>query len=159
MHKFIVFWNHQWSYIKTKLWLSKISCWNPTTILQLPNINSVGLEAVVQNFSDFRSLRANFFSLNSTFCVAVCKGTSFQIRTLLREEILNSSLTSTYDKEDLEYLSSLTVVQAVQYIKGNSPLIWVSAFFIHDFPNLDLTRHPLIASRSPLTHILLFLLL
>ncbi|EYB90699.1 hypothetical protein Y032_0215g2352 [Ancylostoma ceylanicum] len=49
-----------------------------------------------------------------------------EIRTLLREEILNSSLTSTYGKEDLEYLSSLTVVQAVQYIKGNSPLIWVS---------------------------------
>ncbi|KHJ80915.1 hypothetical protein OESDEN_19405 [Oesophagostomum dentatum] len=50
----------------------------------------------------------------------------FQIKSLLREEILNSSLAATYDVKDLEYLSSLTVVQAVQYIKGNSPLIWVS---------------------------------
>ncbi|WKX91701.1 hypothetical protein Q1695_010044 [Nippostrongylus brasiliensis] len=49
-----------------------------------------------------------------------------EIRELLREEILNSSLSSTYDTKDLEFLSSLTVVQVLQYIKGNSPLVWVS---------------------------------
>ncbi|VDM58869.1 unnamed protein product [Angiostrongylus costaricensis] len=49
-----------------------------------------------------------------------------EIRALLREEILNSSLAFTYDSKNLEYLSSLTVVQLLQYIKGNSPLIWVS---------------------------------
>ncbi|KIH52312.1 hypothetical protein ANCDUO_17587 [Ancylostoma duodenale] len=59
-------------------------------------------------------------------CLRRMNAPKADIRTLLREEILNSSLTSTYEKEDLEYLSSLTIVQAVQYIKGNSPLIWVS---------------------------------
>uniref|UniRef100_A0A0K0DAJ2 RING-type domain-containing protein n=1 Tax=Angiostrongylus cantonensis TaxID=6313 RepID=A0A0K0DAJ2_ANGCA len=49
-----------------------------------------------------------------------------EVRALLREEILNSSLASTYDSKNLEYLSSLTVVQLLQYIKGNSPLVWVS---------------------------------
>lgn len=49
-----------------------------------------------------------------------------EIRELLREEILNSSLASTYDSKDLDFLSSLTIVQVVQYIKGSSPLVWVA---------------------------------
>ncbi|XGW19092.1 hypothetical protein V3C99_003143 [Haemonchus contortus] len=49
-----------------------------------------------------------------------------EIRELLREEILNSSLVSTYDPEDLKYLSSLIIVQALQYVKSSSPLLWVS---------------------------------
>ncbi|KJH43919.1 CUE domain protein [Dictyocaulus viviparus] len=48
------------------------------------------------------------------------------IRALLQEEILNSSLTTIYDHKSLEYLSSLTIVQVFQYIKGSSPLTWVS---------------------------------
>ncbi|VDK59413.1 unnamed protein product [Cylicostephanus goldi] len=90
-----------------------------------------------------------------------------QIKSLLQEEILNSSLTSTYDPKDLEYLSSLTVVQAVQYIKGNSPLIWVSintyfavlaliAKFVTKLTFKELTRQEEIVVRHGFLSFLMF---
>ncbi|CAJ0592673.1 unnamed protein product [Cylicocyclus nassatus] len=90
-----------------------------------------------------------------------------EIKSLLQEEILNSSLTSTYDPKDLEYLSSLTVVQAVQYIKGNSPLIWVSintyfavlaliAKFVTKLTFKELTRQEEIVVRHGFLSFLMF---
>ncbi|KAE9418539.1 hypothetical protein Angca_007512, partial [Angiostrongylus cantonensis] len=90
-----------------------------------------------------------------------------EVRALLREEILNSSLASTYDSKNLEYLSSLTVVQLLQYIKGNSPLVWVSintyfallallAKFLVKLAFKELTRQEEVTARNGFLSFLMF---
>uniref|UniRef100_A0A1I7XR11 CUE domain-containing protein n=1 Tax=Heterorhabditis bacteriophora TaxID=37862 RepID=A0A1I7XR11_HETBA len=82
--------------------------------------------------------RSPFPSVSSYICISLLISgiaigsiinnfrTQPEIKLLLQEEIRNGSLNQSYDAKSLEYLSSLTVVQVVQYIMGNSPLIWVS---------------------------------